>query len=26
MDAEKAIPTQKDAMVAILDPEKEMLK
>jgi len=26
MDAKKAIPTQKDAMMAILDPEKEMLK
>jgi len=26
MDAKKAIPNQKDAMTAILDPEKEMLK
>ncbi|CCV13231.1 hypothetical protein MESS4_530037 [Mesorhizobium sp. STM 4661] len=26
MDAKKAIPNQKDASTAILDPEKEMLK
>jgi len=26
MDAKKAIPTQKDAMMAILGPEKEMLQ
>jgi len=25
MDARKAIPNQKDAVTAILDPEKEML-
>jgi hypothetical protein len=26
MDATKAVPNQKDALTAILDPEKEMLK
>jgi len=26
MDAKKAVPNQKDARTAVLDPEKEMLK